>query len=123
MKKHKPYEQLKAEATQIVTAFNILSAIKPVLGTLLNEEGQIKQELYETISDLSNGTDTAEQFIAKAYKEYTGLVEHYNRLSTWEREHTWNNPKVFKSLRRYVIRNFPVELRLNYPEFLSLKEV
>lgn len=122
MKEYKSFEQLKAEATQIVTAFNILLAIKPTMGTLLNEQGQIEQELYETISDLCNGTGTAEQFIAKAHKEYTSLVDHYNRLTPWEREHTWNNPKVFKALRRYVIRNFPVALRLSYPEFLHNKE-
>lgn len=69
MKEYKPFEQLKAEATQIVTAFNILSAIKPTMGTLLNEQGQIEQELYETISDLCSGLRA--RFKIRAHPEIT----------------------------------------------------
>lgn len=120
MKTYKTYEELKAEAAEIMRAFN---RIRHLGMDMLSDKGAIREDTYDYLNDWFEWTDNEAEFIAMASKELKELEDHYNNLLESEKEHTWNHPKTRQLLRRYIRHNFPVEARINYPEFLYKTEV
>ena len=114
MKEYKTFETLKAECSARVKAFE---AVRQIHYGLFSEDGELWYDAYDYINDCFIWASDAIEFVQKAAETYRDLVSHYERLSEYEKQHTWNNPEVHRLIRRYVRHNFPPELREQYPEF------
>lgn len=122
MKVYKSYEELKADVAAKMAAFNVVTDLAHGLRDILAEEGVVLYEVYDYLNDCFLWSDNAAEFIENVRRNYADLKKHHDSLQEWEKKKTWNNPRIFKLLRKYVRHNFDPELWEAIPEFAADKK-